>query len=219
LFTKSDSRRALVFVNGWVKDYLALSRFIMASDTIVCADGGLSHAIKLALPVDVLIGDMDSVQSDQLRMINENTTVFTYQSEKDETDMELALDWVQGQGFDCVVVIGIAGGRLDHTLANIHLLTDRRWRFDAFYWDEYQLSQILRGPSELHYVAHQGRTLSLIPLSAVVTGIGLKGMKYTMIDGRLAFASPQGVSNIIISESASVVIQTGVVAVMVSHQP
>ncbi len=209
--------RALIFVNGIVDDYRSLANFIKPSDTIICVDGGLAHAVKLALPVAVLLGDMDSVQNRHLKHLGENTQVLTFSAEKDQTDMELALDWASDAGFVSVVIIGINGGRLDHTLTNIHLLSRGTWLFETCFWEARQYTWILKSGQNLNFLEKQGHTLSLIPMSETVSGITIEGMKYPLDNESLSFGSTRGISNEIVDASAKVVLQAGVLVVMLSQ--
>ncbi len=45
-----------------------------------------------------------------------------FKPEKDETDMELALNWAIDQKPEMIRIFGATGGRLDHMFANIQLL-------------------------------------------------------------------------------------------------
>jgi thiamine pyrophosphokinase len=92
---------------------------------VVAADSGLAHAEALGLPVDLVVGDMDSVDPDALRRAQQlGVAVERHLTDKDKTDLELALDVAMvkgGAGAEIVVVTSVAG-RLDHGLANLLLL-------------------------------------------------------------------------------------------------
>ena len=51
-----------------------------------------------------------------------NIPIKTVPTHKDETDMELGLDFAVELGADDIVIFGGIGSRFDHTLANAHLL-------------------------------------------------------------------------------------------------
>ena len=96
-------------------------------DKIVVADGGSALAERLDLTPDLVIGDLDSAEVGLLARWNARGVPFrTYvHEEKVETDTELAalaaLEWQPER----IVILGALGGRLDHGLANVLLLTHR----------------------------------------------------------------------------------------------
>lgn len=109
----------------------------------VAADAGLHHAHRADREVDVLIGDLDSVDPEALEQARRaGTDVRSYPVDKDATDLALALDLVlertagagagagagarAGAERPVVLVIGGHGGRTDHLVANLLLLAAER---------------------------------------------------------------------------------------------
>ncbi|MCB1756141.1 MAG: thiamine diphosphokinase [Gammaproteobacteria bacterium] len=208
--------RAVVLANGPVADYPALSQLILPDDDIVCVDGGLRHADALERTPRVVIGDMDSIEQARLREIADRVEVLRYPAEKDETDLEIALHWVASAGFDRALIAGISGGRLDHTLANIHLLARHEWRFELCFWEQGQYAWLINGGQSVQLDTHSGFTLSLLPLSETVTGISTRGMQYPLSNARLAFGSTRGISNVVLQSPAAVSVQSGKLLVIVT---
>ena len=65
--------------------------------------------------------------SEELKIIQEQLSEITFfPSEKDETDLELAIDWAIDQKPRNIYIFGATGGRMDHFLANIQLLQKER---------------------------------------------------------------------------------------------
>ncbi len=90
-------------------------------DLVICADGGGRHALRLKLPVDVLLGDFDSI-SPQEKQALAPRRLLPYAPDKDYTDGQLAVAEALRQGTKQLTLAGAFGDRLDHTLANIALL-------------------------------------------------------------------------------------------------
>ena len=93
-------------------------------DKIIAVDAGLEAVKALGLEPDMIVGDFDTVKPEVLAYYRrmEHIVWDARQPEKDETDTELALLKAQATGCSEVVVLGATGGRMDHTLGNIHLL-------------------------------------------------------------------------------------------------
>ena len=96
-------------------------------DVVIAADSGYKTALDLKLPVDVLIGDMDSLKGN----IPSEIEVIRLPEEKDLTDTEAAVDLALEKGADNITIIGGIGSRLDHTLASIGVLEDIEGLFSA----------------------------------------------------------------------------------------
>ena len=93
-------------------------------DFVIAADSGVDTAQELGLPVDLAVGDFDSVTSAGLcRARSGGALVDAHPAAKDETDLDLALRCALGRRPERIVVIGGGGGRLDHLLANVSLLS------------------------------------------------------------------------------------------------
>lgn len=87
----------------------------------VGVDAGAKKLLDLGFPLDLAVGDFDSVAPKDMNGIQDQAKkVVKAQAEKDDTDLELALlsifqIWPQAQ----VTIYGALGGRMDHALANV----------------------------------------------------------------------------------------------------
>ena len=95
-------------------------------DVYVGVDGGCLKLLEQGLPLDIAVGDFDSVSETDLEKIQiQAKQIVQSVPEKNDTDLELALKAVFKAHSDAVVsVYGAFGGRLDHFLSNIFLPTD-----------------------------------------------------------------------------------------------
>ena len=85
-------------------------------DVYVGVDGGCLKLLGQGLPLDMAVGDFDSVSETDLNKIKAQAKqVVQSVPEKNDTDLELALKAVFKAHPDAVVsVYGAFGGRLDH---------------------------------------------------------------------------------------------------------
>jgi hypothetical protein len=88
-------------------------------DLVVAADSGYDHAVAAGFRVDVLVGDLDSIEAE---LIPSHVIVERFPEDKDATDLELALSRVAVESPERIVVVGGGGGRVDHELAVASLL-------------------------------------------------------------------------------------------------
>lgn len=92
-------------------------------DLCIAADGGLDYLIQIGRTPDLVLGDMDSLQAQAL---TDSLQVKRLPIEKDDTDMLAAIKEGLAAGYEQFELYGALGGRLDHTLANIQCLLDRK---------------------------------------------------------------------------------------------
>ena len=91
----------------------------------VGVDGGCLKLLEQGLPLDMAVGDFDSISETDLSKIRTQAKqVVQSVPEKNDTDLELALKAVFKDYPDAAVTVyGAFGGRLDHFLSNIFLQT------------------------------------------------------------------------------------------------
>lgn len=201
--------RAVIFANGELPDPAAARAILRSDDTLVAADGGLHHLQKLGLYPSLLIGDLDSVSAADLQpLADRDVSILRYPPEKDETDLELALEWAAAQGFGEVVIAGALGGRLDQTLGNIFLLTwPRLAGIDLRLDDGLQEVFVIRYKTDLY--GAPGDLLSLLPLFGPAKGIVTHGLRYPLRGETLVPERTRGISNELLSDRASISLEQG----------
>src|ERR1700690_1082508 len=119
--------RILIFANGELPDLEKARALIHADDYIICADGGTRHALALGLKPNLIVGDLDSVTDVELKKAD--AKILQYPRDKNETDLELALNHALEQEPTSIIIVAALGNRLDQTLGNTSLLSD--WRLAA----------------------------------------------------------------------------------------
>ncbi len=92
-------KRGIIFANGRMEAVPAFIKDIREFDLIMAADGGTQHCKSLGIMPHVIIGDLDSIEIDDLAIYQQaGVKIMQHPSHKDETDLELALslassDW------------------------------------------------------------------------------------------------------------------------------
>jgi len=209
--------RAIIIANGQIHDGDFLRSLVAPTDLVICADGGVSNALALGLQPQVVIGDLDSFDSDlQAQLEGKGCQVLVYPARKDETDLELALYYAIDIGVDEILILGALGGRIDQTLANVLLLALPELRSVRV--------KILDGRQEVFLIRDEalvegqvGDTLSLLPLTEEVTGIYAEGLEYSLENGTLYLGPTRGVSNTLAAPQARVRIGQGLLLAVIIH--
>ena len=179
--------------------------------TVIAADGGADRALALGLPVDLAIGDFDSISPTGLAALEAaGARVERHPAAKDATDLELALDAAIALDPARIVVIGSSGGRLDHLLGSALLLGLERYagaEIDAYLGAA--LVQIVRGSRALS--GTPGELVSLLPLHGAAEGVTTEGLEYPLRSEILAAGTSRGVSNVFVAAEARVTVARGCV--------
>ncbi|MGT2888021.1 thiamine diphosphokinase [Streptococcus didelphis] len=103
-----------------------LQFFTRDFDYFVGIDRGSFFLLENKLPLDLAIGDFDSVSEQEFSNIKKKAKkIITAPAEKDDTDTELALKTIFAMDASAeVTIFGAFGGRLDHLMSNIFLPSD-----------------------------------------------------------------------------------------------
>ena len=210
------ARVAIVLVGG--DPAVAHHKHFLPDDAdVIAADSGVHAAEVLGLPVDCIVGDFDSADPAVVDAhAQRGATVERHPAEKDATDLELALDAAHRRGAERVVIVGGAGGRLDHLLGTVLLLGSARYaglQIDALVGDA-RLTVVRGGEPATAIDGTPGETLTLLPLGGDACGITTSGLQYPLDNEDLPAGTTRGVSNIVQSESASVRLEQGTVLVV-----
>ena len=113
-------------------------------------------------------------------------------------------------------MVGGAGGRLDHFVANLAVLASPSFApcdIDAFMGDA--RVTVVRGGESAHAIAGpRGALVSLVPVGGIARGITTTGLQYPLVAEDLPPGTSRGVSNVLVSEVASVELADGVLLVI-----
>ena len=174
-----------------------------AGATVIAADAGA----ELGLPVDLAVGDFDSVSEESFAGLAE---IERHPAEKDATDLELALRAALRFEPERLLVVGSAGGRLDHLLGSLLLLADDAWagvQVDAQLGDA--AVHVVRGERELH--GEVGELVSLFALHGAAHDVVTHGLVYPLRGETLEPGTSRGVSNVFAAPQARISVGSGVV--------
>ncbi|MDO5398684.1 MAG: thiamine diphosphokinase [bacterium] len=193
--------RAVIIGNGTVRSYEKIKKYIKADDFIICADGGINHAVKMDIKPDILIGDFDSSNPE---LVFEDVGRIEYPARKDFTDGELCVKYAAEHGYDEVLLLAMTGTRADHTLNNMLMLSQCEHGMSA---EEYNEIYYLK--NKIIIENKEGMTLSIIPVKGNLTGITTKGLEYPLNNEALYFGESRGNSNVIISDYCEITVSGG----------
>lgn len=209
--------KGLIISGGSIKSYDLLRELIVGVDFILCADGGIRHTIPIGIIPNAVIGDLDSTTSIELDYINKNSIpVIKYPVEKDETDTELAIDYLIKKGFKDISLLAVTGTRMDHTLGNIFLLNKLRINnIDGRIIDDNNI--IYMTNNKLTLRKKEDFFVSIIPINYDGVEVSLKGFYYPLNKEKIQFGSTLGISNRIVEDEGIIDIIDGLALIIQSN--
>ncbi len=208
--------RVLIVSNGNL-NIEVLKKYKLASDIIICADGGANHLYKSDIIPDIIVGDLDSIDEDALTYYKSKSVEFhKYPSKKDYTDTELAIEFAIKKDSKEIILFGSTGTRLDHTLANIMLLLKLLKRnIKASIVDESNEIYIIDKHFEIE--KEEETFLSFVPIFGECLGVTMKGFKYPTYKRDFKLGSTMGISNEIEDEEGHIDMESGTALVIKSR--
>lgn len=187
-------------------------------NTIIAVDKGLEALHSINIVPQHIVGDFDSINKNVLDFYyNTATVIHKYNSEKDYTDTDIALKLSIELGSINITIIGATGTRIDHVLANIHILAQAlNNNINCSILDENNKIYLINSSTQIEKCLAYGNYVSLIPLTTTVTGITLKGFKYPLKNYTLEIGKSLGVSNEIVDNLATIELNKGTLIVVES---
>lgn len=212
---RENKKNAVIIAGGEIKDHARMRKLLLSScgdnALIISADGGIYNTLKLGFKPHIVIGDMDSIGKNIKKKYGDGLSGVEFipaLREKDESDSQLAVGHAVGMGIKNITLAGAAGGRIDHTLANIMLLASPGFR-DADI-------RILTETMEVFFVDRSctikggpGKLISIFSLTPHTKFIKTDGLKYRLKNERLDLSPVRGLSNVFTGKEAALDFRDG----------
>ena len=183
-----------------------------AGDFLICADGGWARAAAYGLPVDLVVGDFDSMPAGQ----RPDVPTISLPVEKDDTDLVVCLHEGRKRGYTEFILAGAIGGRFDHTLSCLQCAADCALRGERAWLVNPQNRTTILPPGTHTLPNMAGRKLSLLAYSPQVTDVTLTGTKWTLDHATLTYRYPLGCSNEFAAEAVTLSFREGLLMVSYS---
>lgn len=217
--------RAVIFANGQLPDIESARALLRDDDHLIAADGGANHLMRMGILPEIVIGDLDSIDEEKMyELTAAEVGIEQYPEDKDETDIELALRYAIDLRPSNILIVGALGGRLDHMLANLSLLTDPALsaldiRLDDGVEEVFFCRAIAPNGGQAEVHGRSEDTVSLIPWNGPVEGVTTEGLQWPLYGEMLYPHKSRGISNVMLADTATVVIQSGLLLVVHRRTP
>jgi thiamine pyrophosphokinase len=196
--------KAAIFLNGEPPTKKMMQG--VKADMVICADGAYNYLKKYNTPIDIVIGDFDSLKG----KLPPNIETRRFPAGKDKTDGELTLEEALARGATEIDFYGAAGRRDDHTLGNLGLLFAAAERgVKARIVSKYNVIEAAVGPCAFRGDARAGQTVSIVPFGTPVHIIRTDGLQYPLAEKTLSPFETLGISNTVLAGAYEIRIGSG----------
>ena len=180
-------------------------------EEIIAVDSGIEHLLNLSLNPNTLIVDLDSISKKSLDEVKKNgVKILAFNSNKDQTDFELALNYLEEAEKSKVYIIGGESGEIDH-LISIFLLIPSKSFFENIIWLYGDKRIIFRQKIELNI--KKLTKFSIIPLSDL-TNLSIDGAEWNLDNKDIQFGETLTLRNSTNEEQLNIRCDKGVFALI-----
>lgn len=187
-------------------------------DYIIASDKGLEILDKYNITPNYIIGDFDSIDKNILSKYinNKEIVIRKLNPEKNYTDTHMAIKLAIELNSTDVTILGAIGTRIDHTIANVHILKEPL--------EKGICCRIIDNRNEIQLINKKTvlemdkgyKYISLIPLTTKVEEITLRGFKYPLSNATLEVGHSIGVSNEQCDKIAEIDLKSGILIMIKS---
>lgn len=200
-----------IVANGIFDFASTIKKQLSSFSSVIAVDGGLRHCEALGITPNLIIGDFDSVTSELLNKFS-HIEQKCYPTDKDKTDLEIAIEDAAYQKGAKISVFGAFGARMDHTLANAIIIS--RYPGNIFFETDQEI--IFAIDKTVSLTCKIGQTISLIPLNGPAQGITTHGLKWELKNGVLD-KNFVGISNVALKEKVTISVKKGDLLCCINH--
>ena len=197
-------KKCVIVGGADIRDYGRIRELLTEEMVFIFCDSGLRHMEALGRKPDLIVGDFDSPENPHMDV---ETIVLPHV--KDDTDTVFAVKEALRRGFEEFLLIGVVGGRLDHTLGNVAILLmlDSAGK-KAVIADDYSDMEIVSRERAL--IPDRYSYFSLLNITGTAKGVTIRNALYPLSDAEITCEYPIGVSNEVLpGKTAEVTVKEG----------
>lgn len=186
------------------------------ADKTLCANGGYRAALRLGWKPNAVVGDFDSLTTEEAQALEaEGIEAHRSPAEKDQSDLELAIDVARTWQAQEIVLLGALEGRVDHLLFNLVSGLEYAHKLSLKARVVSSTAEAFLVYDHAEIVGRPGRTCSLFSLEPETKGIILEGFKFPLFEESLFRYRSRGLSNVIQSDRAMIRLGAGLLLCIV----
>jgi thiamine pyrophosphokinase len=192
---------ALLCLNSELPDYVFES---YPNVPIIAADGAIFELQKLGLRATKIIGDLDSGKREEIEKMYDLAYIIEI-ADQETNDFEKCLLWLEHEGLKNILILGLHGGLLEHTLNNWSILMRYGTRLNLCNYELGRYGIPIYDSIKMKCVENE--IVSLIPNGMV--RLSTRNLKWELDDEILQFSMREGARNITVAEDFEITVSEG----------
>ena len=192
-------KRCVIVGGADIGNYEYVRSLLSGEDFFVFCDSGLKHMDRLGVRPSLIVGDFDSHENPHLE-----AETIVLPREKDDTDTVYGVKEALKRGFDTFLLIGVVGGRLDHTLGNVSILLylDAIGKKGVIVDDYSEMEIVSSSPVS---ISDRYAYFSLLNVSGRAKGVTIQNAKYPLDNAEITCEYQYGISNEVLPGRTAIV--------------
>ena len=175
-------------------------------DLIVAVDSGTEQAYKLFLKPDLIIGDLDSIDEKTIkRAEKDRVQILKYETNKNETDFELALKHVIDKEIKDITIIGGEYGEIDHLFGVLTVIISLQ-KDQQISWIHKDQTVLI--PNSKKIVIGSNVEFSILPFTNL-KNLNISGAQWNLDNENIEFGKSITLRNISIDNDIEVSVEDG----------
>lgn len=192
---------AVLCLNGEISHFEYIKEF---KGNIYCADGAAYKLIYNDIAPDYVIGDLDSINENLIK--EKYPDIVFYKKESQESnDFEKCLDYMIDKNIDNILIFGLQGGELEHTLNNWSVLKRFADKLNLVVLHKNRYAFVVKNNSEIEL--KENELVSLIPQPKCL--LTTSGLKWNLKNEYLEIGKREGARNLVESQNVHLDIHEG----------
>ena len=171
------SKNILLIANGKFPKIKLIKEILSEDYSIVCCDGAAEKVYNNNLEPDIIIGDMDSMNP---KLYSKFSNRIIQIDDQGTNDLSKALDWLNRNDAESITIIGADGLRDDHSLGNILLLLENKYKYKIRMITEFGRFDLMNTSKRL-FKSFNGQPISIFCLDKDVK-LNSNSLKYPLND-------------------------------------
>ena len=212
------SKTGVIISGGAVNDVFTIQTIeSIKPNEIIAVDSGLDFFYRNRIVPTHIVGDFDSVSPEVIVYYKSkcDIPIHEFLPQKDATDTEIAFNMAIELGIQKLWILGATGTRMDHVLANIHILKILHDAgVEAYIVDECNRISLWEKEIRLQKKERFGKYFSLFPLGGEVADVSIEGAKYPLSHYRMSAYESRCVSNEYKDEEVKITFPQGMILLM-----
>ncbi len=200
--------KTLIVLGGAEPSPSLLASQLDWAERVIAVDHGVDCMVAVGCRPDVLVGDLDSVQTP----IQKLTCPIEQSDDKYSTDFEKGLR-IAGV-VDCLHILGGLGERTDHLLTNLHIAAGIDSSADVVFLGDAEAIHRVTPVRPFRGALPIGSTISLLPFS-ICERVDSTGLRWNLSQTDMGTNLQLGQSNVVEQKGVEIAIGSGIMYVSV----